>query len=168
MEGMEEYKIPPEVMEMVKDPDILRKQVEEGKTLQEIFSFDDKTMLKFYLAAKSLFDRQEWKKAADAFMFLTSLNPYVSTYWLGLGMSEQLREEFHASLLAYAMAILTDIENPLPHYHSAKCYLALGEKHNAIQSFEMAIQCSKSKPEYAFLLNLSVDAVKKIKEGQQE
>jgi type III secretion system low calcium response chaperone LcrH/SycD len=165
---MEEFQIPPELMEKVKDPEVLKQQVEEGKMLHEILGFDDKTMLKFYLAAKSLFDRQEWKKAADAFLFLTSLNPYVHTYWFGLGMSEELREEYHGALLAYAMAILTEVFNPVPHYHSARCYLALGEKDNAVHSLEMAIECCKERDEYSRVLGLSKELLLRVKVEQQE
>lgn len=160
IEGMGEYEIPAEAMEQIKDPHALKRQIDEGKTLQEIFGYDDATMVKFYLCAKNLFERQEWKKSADAFLFLTSLNPYISSYWLGLGMSEQLRGKFQGALLAYAMAILTDVENPLPHYQSAKCYQSMGEMQNGIFSLELAVECAKRKPEYSNILEAAEEMLK--------
>lgn len=148
MERTEEYQIPEDAMEKAKDPQILKRQVEEGKTLQEIFGYDEKTMLRFYQAARALFLREEWKKSADAFLFLTSLNPYVHTYWLGLGLAETFREDYHGALLALAMAILTDVKNPVPHYHSARCYLAMNEKNNAKQSLKLAIECVDESGEH--------------------
>lgn len=140
MENIEEFHIPKEALEKLKDPDIIRRQVKEGKTFQEILGYPQETMDKFYHIAHALYQQQEFHKAADAFVFLTTLNPYVHNYWLGLGMSEQLCSNYQGALLAYAMAILTDVENPITHYQSGNCYLALNDITNALQSYEMAIR----------------------------
>lgn len=150
-EEMDEYKIPEDALEKLRDPDILRRQMDEGKTFQEIIGYSTDTMDKFYSAAYNLFQQQEYQKAADAFVFLTTLNPNIHAYWLGLGMSEQLCGGYHGALLAYAMAILTDVENPAPHYHSASCYRILQDSVSALQSLEMALQCSNDKPEFSYL-----------------
>jgi type III secretion system low calcium response chaperone LcrH/SycD len=142
MENLEEFHIPKEALEKLKDPDIIRRQVKEGKTFQEILGYTPESMEKFYKVAHNLYQKQDYQRAADSFVFLTTLNPYVHNYWLGLGMSEQLCNNFQGALLAYAMAILTDIENPITHYHSGNCYLALNDVNNAIQSYEMAIRCA--------------------------
>src|ERR1700733_5711418 len=149
MDHLEEFKIPEEALSRLKDPAYLQKQVAEGKSFQEILGFSFETMNKFYSAAYNLFQKQQYAEASDAFVFLTTLNPRVHTYWLGLGMSEQLNEEFDAALLAYSMAILTDEANPLPHYHSASCYFAIHDKENTIISLEMALQRAGEKVEYA-------------------
>lgn len=141
MEDIEEYKIPQEAFERLKDPEIVRKQMKEGKTFQEIIGYSRTAMEKFYKVARNLFQKQEYNKAADAFVFLTTLNPYVHNYWLGLGMSEQLGRTYQGALLAYAMAILTDIGNPTAHYQSASCYRQLEDYDNSVQSYEMAIRC---------------------------
>lgn len=145
MENLEEYQIPKEAMEKLKDPDVIRKQVKEGKTFQEILGYKQEAMDKFYETAHGLYQMQDYQKAADAFLFLTTLNPYVHNYWLGLGMSEQLNESYQGALLAYAMAILTDVENPVTHYQSGNCYLAMNDDANAIQSYEMAIRCAEGR-----------------------
>ena len=151
MDNMEEYKIPDEAIEKLKDPEVLRRQMDEGKTFQEVIGYSQETMEKFYKAAYNLFQQQEYQKAADSFIFLTTLNPNINSYWLGLGMSEQLCGGYQGALLAYAMAILTDVENPTPHYHSASCYRILRDFDSAIQSLEMAVRCADDKPQYAHL-----------------
>lgn len=148
MEDITEFKIPEEALEKLKDPGILRRQLKEGKTFQDIIGYSVDVMEKFYQSACSLFERQEYKKAGDAFVFLTTMNPYVHNYWLGLGMSEQMNGSFQSALMAYAMAILTDVENPTAHYHSANCYKMLEDRENAEQSLEMALRCSIDKPEF--------------------
>lgn len=140
MEHLDEFQISKEALEKLKDPLHIKKQVDAGKTFQEILGYSIQTMDKFYEAAYSLFQKQQYEEAADAFVFLTTLNPKVHNYWLGLGMSEQLNEEYDAALMAYSMAIVTNAENPLPHYHSATCYRAVHDKESALLALELAIK----------------------------
>lgn len=163
MENMEEYLIPEEALEKLKDPSVIREQVKEGKTFQEILGYTQESMERFYGAAYQLFQKQEYQKAADAFVFLTTLNPYVHNYWLGLGMSEQLNGSYQGGLLAYAMAILTDAENPLPHYHSGNCYRGLSDDMNAFQSYELTIRFCGDKPEYSVLKEQATKAKDSLK-----
>jgi type III secretion system low calcium response chaperone LcrH/SycD len=137
-----EFQIPKEALEKLQDPHYIKKQMDEGKTFQEILGYSIETMERFYEAAHVLFQKQQYEEASDAFIFLTVLNPGVHNYWLGLGMSEQLNEEYDAALMAYNMAIATNSDNPLPHYHSASCYYALHDKHNARIALEAAIKCA--------------------------
>jgi type III secretion system low calcium response chaperone LcrH/SycD len=153
MEHIERYDIPEEALEKLRDPDIIRRQISEGRTFQEVLGYTQDKMENFYVTAYNLFQKQEYEKAADAFIFLTTLNPYVHNYWLGLGMSEQLNESYHSGLLAYAMAILTDMQNPLPHYHSAKCYLGINEKENAIAALETALELAGESVSHIDLLD---------------
>jgi type III secretion system low calcium response chaperone LcrH/SycD len=163
MENAEEYKIPKEAIERLKDPEVLKRQMKEGKTFQEIIGYSHDAMEKFYSIAHGLFQRQEYDRAADAFVFLTTLNPYVHNYWLGLGMSEQLNGGFQGALLAYAMAILTNPENPAAHYQSASCYRALNDSRNAILSFEMAARCCGTLDEFAAMRSQAESAIESLK-----
>lgn len=150
---MEEFIIPEDAKKILNDPEMIKKQIKEGLTFQEIIGYSEETMEKFYGAAYNLFQRKNYRDSANAFVFLTTLNPYVHNYWLGLGMSEQLNEEFEAALLAYAMAILTKIDNPIPHYHSARCYKAMNDYKNARASVDLAIQYSLDRDEFLTLLS---------------
>jgi len=158
IEGIEDYKIPEEALERLKSPDVLRRQMEEGLTFQEIIGYSHETMEKFYHVAHRLFQAQEYEKAADAFLFLTTLNPYVHHYWLGLGMAEQLNGGVQQALLAYAMAVLTNAESPVPHYHSASCYQVLNDRESALQSLQIAINCAGSSPEHSVLKERAIIA----------
>ncbi len=140
MEYMEGFEIPKEAFEKLKDPDLVKRQVSEGRTFQEILEYTQEKMDKFYEIARNLFAVEEYEKASDAFIFLTTLNPYMHSYWLGLGMTEQLKGDYQGALLAYSMAILTELDSPLPHYHSASCYIALNDKASAMNSLKAALE----------------------------
>ncbi len=148
MEDIEQYKIPQEALEKLRDPGVLNRQLKEGKTFQEIIGYAEDVMEDFYQGALALFHKQEYKKSSDAFVFLSTLNPYVHNYWLGLGMSEQLDGKHQSALMAYAMAMLTNVDNPTAHYQSANCYDHLGDRESALQSLEMAIRCAGDHAEY--------------------
>jgi len=139
MENLDEFGIPEEALKRLSDPDILRRYIDEGKSFQDILGYSNETMEKFYGAAHRLFTKEQYQEAADAFVFLTTLNPYVHNYWLGLGMCEQLNTDHEAALVAYGMAVITDDDNPLPHYHSACCLEAVGDLPNAIASLDLTI-----------------------------
>lgn len=151
-EDLEEFNLAEEVLQkMREDPDFLRRELAEGKSYQEIFKYSDEVMATFYKAAHGLFETQSYKEAADAFFFLTNLNPYHHAYWLGLGMSEHLNEDHSSALIAYGMAAMTDQENPLPHYHSASCYRELLDIENAIASYDLAIQIADGHEHHSAL-----------------
>ncbi|CCB86962.1 MULTISPECIES: SycD/LcrH family type III secretion system chaperone [Parachlamydia] len=140
MDRMEEFQIPKDVIKKLKNVDLIRQEMSEGKNLKDIIGYTDETMEKFYGAAYRLFQAKEYEKASDAFLFLTTLDPQVHNYWLGLGMSEQLKKEYEGALVAYGMAVMTEMSNPVPHYHSASCYLAVGDDENAKASLLLAIE----------------------------
>ena len=157
MDYLEEFRIPEEAIEQLKDPDVLHQQVTEGKTFQEILGYSYATMEKFYHIAYQLFQCQEYRRSADAFIFLTTLNPYVFNYWLGLGMAEQLDGQSDEALMAYGMATLTNPEHPVPHYHSGRCYLDLGNELEALTSLDLAIDYSEDDPEFTVILERAID-----------
>ncbi len=146
-EDVEDFQIPREVLDRLSDPLLLQKYVEEGKTFQEILGYSDATMDRFYQIARGLLDAKKLKEAADAFLFLTTLNPHVGTYWLGLGMCEHLNEEYQRGLVAYGMAVVSDREDPLPHYYSAACHFAMRNYETAKVALEIAIRICGDREE---------------------
>jgi type III secretion system low calcium response chaperone LcrH/SycD len=144
----DDFKIPQEHLDKLNDPEILRRYVEEGKTFQEILEFDDDTMRRFYYVARALLESHRHRDAADAFLFLTTLNPFVASYWIGLGMCEQFQEEFKQALVAYAMATVSDRQNPTPFYYAAACHYALNDIDQALRSLALAIEMADEQEDY--------------------
>lgn len=142
MSEIDEFHIPEKEYKMLEDPLKLQQYVKSGKTLQEIVGYPKKTMHKFYSAACRLFEKQRYEDSADAFIFLTTMNPFSECYWLGLGMSEQMKGCYSDALLAYNMAIVIEKTNPISYYHAASCHKALYDFENAIISLNYAIAAS--------------------------
>lgn len=161
-EDLEDFNLSESVLKKLSDPDYIARELAEGKSMQEIFDYDEKTMHAFYEVAYGLFQKQAYKEAADAFFFLSNLNPYIPTFWLGLGMSEHLNHHYDSAIMAYNMAILTDPTNPLPHYHAAACYLAVKDASNALASYDLAIQICGDNPSHSSLKEQSYKAKERI------
>src|SRR5262245_30398818 len=112
-----EFRLSQEVKERLKDKKNLKQELLEGKRAQEILGFSNETMSKFYGAAYELFGQKRNEEAADAFLFLATLNPQNPQYWLGLGMSTQLCHDYELAIDAYEQAALADISSPVPYFY---------------------------------------------------
>ncbi len=146
-----EFKISKKIKDKLKDQSYLKKEFAKGKTAQQILEFSNETMAKFYKAAYQLFEHQKYADAANAFMFLVTLNPYNHDYWLGVGMSTQMQGDFESAIDAYEIAAMYEIENPVPYFYLAKCLFAIHDRESALQALDLALEYSDNKPEYAEL-----------------
>ena len=128
MDIPDHLRIPEDIVERLQKPTGFRDAIEHGKSLQEIIGYSDEVMQKLYELALEVFHKGRFREAADGFLFLTTLNPYVYAYWMGLGMSQQSLEEYEQAMLAYECATSADSTAPQPHYYLAACHLLMGEK----------------------------------------
>lgn len=167
MDNLEGFKIPQEHLDKLNDPDVLRRYIEEGRTFQEILEFDDETMERFYQLARGLLIVHRNRDAADAFLFLTTLNPFVSAYWMGLGMCEQAQEEYKQALVAFAMASVSDRHDPTPLYYSAACHYALDDIDQALRTLEQTIEEAADHEPYAEIRQRAVASQKILLEKKR-
>lgn len=162
----EEFKIPDEAMERLKDPEVIRSYIADGKTFQEIIGYSTETMEKFYQGACRLFEQHRYDDAADAFVFLTTLNPYVHNYWLALGMAEQAREEYSAALVAFGMAGVNDASNPASLWHSAHCYYLIGDRKASLDVLQKLLEVCGDQQEHASLVAKAKILAKRLATNQ--
>lgn len=148
---LDEFNLSKRVKEKLKNRKKLKEELAAGRTPQEVIGFSMQTMGKFYQAANHLFENRHYKNAADAFLFLVTLNAYNHDYWLGLGMSMQMCGDFDFAVDAYEMAAICEIENPVPYFYLAKCLFAIHDRSAALQAIELAIEYSGDIPEFSEL-----------------
>ncbi|EFB42764.1 SycD/LcrH family type III secretion system chaperone [Parachlamydia acanthamoebae] len=146
-----EFTLSKKVKQKLKDKAWLKKQIAAGKTAQEIMEFSDETMAKFYQAAYYLFERKRYVDAANAFLFLATLNPHNHDYWLGLGMATQLSGHWEAAIDAYEMAAINRLDSPVPYFYLAKCLFAVHDRKSALEALQLAIDYADDLAEYASL-----------------
>lgn len=117
-------------------------------SLQEVAGISSDTMEKLYLAAKHLYDKKKYKESADAFGFLATLNADNYAFWLGLGNSEYLCQNYQNALYALAFAFQANPEDPNCHIISCRCYEELKEYENAVSALDMALYVIGNQENY--------------------
>ncbi|CUI17134.1 type III secretion chaperone SycD/LcrH [Candidatus Protochlamydia naegleriophila] len=157
-DDLSEFKLTQRAKEKLKDKKLLKKELAEGKTAQEIMEFKDSTMAKFYGAAYRLFEHKRYDDAANAFLFLATLNPHNHDYWLGLGMATQMCQNYEAAIDAYELAALCDISSPVPYFYLAKCLFAIHDRESALQALDLAIETADEIEDYADLKRQAQEA----------
>lgn len=159
---LKEFRLTSKIMAKLKNKDFMKKEFESGKNAQEIMGFSDKIMAKFYRAAYQLFQEKRYADAANAFLFLVTLNPENHDFWLGFGMCTQMTGDFEAAIDAYEMAAICEVENPVPYFFLAKCLFAVHDRESSIQALEMAIEFSEEKEEFAELNRQAKEALEAL------
>lgn len=158
-----DFKVSAEIKKKLKNKEKLLEELAEGKTAQEIMEFSDDTLARFYEAAYRLFRANRHEDAANAFLFLVTMNPYNHDFWLGLGMSTQLLGDREAAMDAYEMAASCQIDNPVPYFYLAKCLFETHERESALQALDLAIEYANDLPQYAEL-RAQAEEVKRLLE----
>jgi type III secretion system low calcium response chaperone LcrH/SycD len=148
-----EFKLSKKAQAKLKNKKLLKKEFAAGKSAQEILGFSNETMAKFYKAAYHLFEHHHYLDAANAFLFLVTLNSYNHDYWLGLGMATQMTGDFEAAIDAYEMAAICKTDSPVPYFYLAKCLFAMHDRDSALQALDLAIEFSDEQSEYTELKN---------------
>ncbi len=155
---LSEFKLSKKAKAKLKNKKQLKKELSKGKSAQEIMGFSEEVMAKFYAAAYRLFENKHYVDAANAFLFLVTLNPYRHDYWLGLGMATQMNHDFEAAIDAYEMASICDIVNPVPYLYLAKCLFATHDRSSALQALDLAIETAGDLIEYEDLKRQAIAA----------
>lgn len=164
----EHYERVKKVMHKLNEPSTLLRHIEEGGTFQELLKVDDEDMNILYQDSYALLQGGQHSQAADAFLCLTTLNPYVSVYWIGLGLAEQAHRECHAALVAYAMAIVCDAQNPIPYYYAASCHYLNNDFNEALHSLELSLERSENNPIYGEIRTRALNAQASLREKQKK
>lgn len=136
----------------------------EGNTYQESLSIPDEAMQEYYEIACEFYDNKQFEEAGDVFFFLACLNPLQSNLWIRSGNAEEALEHYEEALEAYSMAMLTDSNDPFPHYYSAGIYLKIGSKAQAKECLDICLRLVEDQPEFQPLKT----PIKKLQEKVHE
>lgn len=155
-----DFKLSPKIRAKLKNKDLIRKELQDGKSAQEILGFSNAAMKKFYDAASKLLEHNRYSDAADAFLFLVTLNPHGHDYWMGLGIATQLNKNYEAAIDAYEMAAYCEVHNPTPYFYLAKCLFAIHDRNAALEAFNLAIEYAEEDDRFEELKKQAIAAKK--------
>jgi type III secretion system low calcium response chaperone LcrH/SycD len=99
----------------------------------------------FYAIAYGLYEKGDYRGAAQLFTQLVLTDPFSEHYWQGLASSKQMAREYHAAVHAWSLVALLREGDPEPHFHAAECFLSLEEKEEALKALHAALEFCKDE-----------------------
>lgn len=142
------FKLSEQTQKLLQDRQKLKERLHSGEVLEALLDFSPEVMAEFYQRAYHLFEEKHYQDAADAFLFLVTINPTSDDYWLDLGMATQLVGDYEGAIDAYEIAAIQNQSSPVPYFYLAKCLFAIHDRKNALEAFEMAIEAAGDAEEY--------------------
>src|SRR5260221_14564233 len=97
----------------------------------------DDTMEEIYTQAYNLYNQGRYKEASYIFRMLMMLDFTTPKYILGLAASLHRMKDYQNASNLYMLCAALDPKNPMPHYHSADCYLQIDAMELAILALQM-------------------------------
>ncbi|QVL56828.1 MAG: tetratricopeptide repeat protein [Simkaniaceae bacterium] len=98
--------------------------LERTAPLNKNYSADDLRILSSF--ARTLYQSGDYEEAKGVYQQLAAFEPYCPSYWEGVGACMQMEKRYEEALRAWSMVSLLSEDDPLPHFHAAECYNALG------------------------------------------
>ena len=151
---------------MLRDKKSFIAAMAKGEMAQTVLQISDEEMGKFYQAAYTLFQRHAYREAADAYLFLVSLNSANHDYWVGLGMSTQMLGDYEGAIDAYELAATCELDNPVSYFYLAKCLFAIHDRENALEALELAIEYSTDRISFEELHRQAQTAKKLLEQAE--
>lgn len=105
-----------------------------GATVREVKGLTDGEMEAIYSVAFGFYNTGRYDDAEKVFKFLVMFDHLSQKYWVGLGAVNQVKKNYDNAITCYGFASFLNLKNPKPQYHAAECYLALGDKTNALSA----------------------------------
>lgn len=137
---MSAYLLKQETLELLNDSESLAQRFQKGESFQDIMGLEPETMMEFYDAAVDLYEAEKWEEATNGFVFMTTINPYISEFWVGLGMSLMNQREHEKALDPFRWAIVVGPGEVQNYLYAIDCCLAMGNESLARSFVENANQ----------------------------
>ena len=128
---------------------IMEHVLKKGIMPKTALKIGDDTMEAIYTQAYNLYNQGRYKESSYIFRLLMLLDFTTPKYILGIAACLHRTKDYINASNLYLLCGCLDPKNPMPHYHSADCYLQLEAPEFAILSLQMAINAAGDQPQYA-------------------
>ncbi|QKV54380.1 SycD/LcrH family type III secretion system chaperone [Comamonas antarctica] len=149
-----------------------------GTGLGDIMGYGDTEYEAMYALGHNHYSQERYLDAAKCFGFLVAHNTMERRYLSAYASTLQMLKRYREAIQYHSVASVMDLEDPLPTFHTAECFLALEMHEEARQALDLVLaQCDKPhwhvlRQRCEALLALLADAVSdssrsQAKEGPQ-
>ena len=145
--------------------DLAKKLFQDGATLGEVKGITRRQLNAVYQMGLGFYNTCRFDDAEKVFTFLVMFDHLEPKYWLAAGAVQQVKKNFEKAKGAYVQASLLDIHNPKPQYYAAECYLALGQRENALATLDTLLEYCTGADEVTRDSRAKAEELKKKTEG---
>ena len=145
--------------------DMAKKLFQDGATLGEIKGITPRELNAVYQMGLGFYNTGRYDDAEKVFTFLVMFDHLEPKYWLAAGAVQQVKRNFEKAKGAYVQASLLDIHNPKPQYYVAECFLALGQKDDAVASLDTLLEYCTGAGDVTKAFRAKAEELKKKIEG---
>jgi tetratricopeptide (TPR) repeat protein len=111
---------------------------------QEMFGLSDDTLLHIYDLGVDLVKRNNYQDANTLFVFLTTLAPHVTSYWIAQGACLQTLNRHEEAVAVFSAAKFLNPLDPAPCAYSIESYMELKDLEKAKQELDGLKEIVKS------------------------
>ena len=141
--------------------DLAKKMFEDGATLAEIKGITSRELNALDQMGLGFYNTGRFDDAEKVFTFLVMFDHLESKYWLAAGAVQQVKKNFEKAKAAYVQAAMLDIHSPKPQYYVAECYLALGQREDALASLDTLFEYCTGTDEVTKTFRAKAEELKK-------
>ena len=141
--------------------DVAKKLFQDGATLGELKGITPRELNAVYQMGLGFYNTGRYDDAEKVFSFLVMFDHLEPKYWLAAGAVQQVKKNFEKAKAAYVQAAMLDIHGPKPQYYVAECYLALGQKDDALASLETLLEYCNGQDEVTKEFRAKAEELKK-------
>ena len=145
--------------------DLAKKLFQDGATLGEVKGITRRELNAVYQMGLGFYNTGRFDDAEKVFTFLVMFDHLEPKYWLAAGAVQQVKRNFEKAKGAYTQAVLLDIHNPKPQDYAAECYLALGQRENALATLDTLLEYCTGADEVTRDFRAKAEELKKKIEG---
>lgn len=137
----------PMIHEQIIDHKLIDQWVAGLEKDQPLPQLTDKDLKGLYAYAHRFYIDGKYQDAIHFFHLLTLFDTTCQKYWMGLGASYQMLQEYREALNAYGHAALIDPKKAEASLHAAQCFFYLKLKNEANSALKSAEKMAKGKKE---------------------
>ena len=108
--------------------------IKDGATMKQLKGISNEELEAVYSLAFGYYRTGRFEDAFKLFQFLVLFDHLNAKYWFGLGAVQQAMKDFGNAVVSYGYSSFLNLKNPKPQFHAAECFLALGDRTNALSS----------------------------------
>lgn len=127
------------------------KELQKGKSLQDILGLSNYLLEEIYTMAYSFYSQGKYKEAVSLFQILVTSKPDSYKYNLGLSSCYHELNMFQEAAFGFFLTFNLEPTNPIPTYYIADSFMKANMPEESSEFIDVTLALCDKKPEYNML-----------------